>query len=178
MPTKIGSPKNRLTSTNITSTLLHLPRGEDVDATAKKLLARLEDLEVSRWQVNQELRAVRTALSVAGVRPGDHDTFLDRRENEYYSRQAFVGMTLGEACQRILYDFKERWLSKTQIEYLIERGGYRFSTENRRNSVGVTLQRIAENGKCQVERMRGAKGNRYRWISRFRRLAKSKKPLT
>jgi hypothetical protein len=145
-----------------------------VDATAKKLLAKQDELERTRWRIEQELRAVRMALNLAGVRPGDSTAKMDHREGEYYVQHTFAKMTLGEACETILKDFGEQWLSKSQIEYLIVRGGYQFSAKDSKNSVGVTLQRLAEGQKCAVQRTRGAAGNRYRWISRFPRAAEDK----
>lgn len=162
-------PKNRLTSTNSIDTVLHAVIGESVDATAKRLLAKQDELERTRWRIDQELRAVRMALNLAGVRPSDYTDKLDRHEVDYIAEQAFQKTTLGEACEKILKDFKDQWLNKSQIEYLITRGGYQFSAKDSKNSVGVTLQRLADNKKIDVERTRGASGNRYRWISRFPR---------
>lgn len=174
MPTT-ATRKNRLTSNNAIGTLSQVPAGDGVDATSKKLLAKQDELERARWKIDQELRAVRMALNLVGVRPSDSTDRLDHRESEYYVEHTFTKMTLGEACERILKDFNEQWLSKSQIEYLITRGGYQFSAKDSKNSVGVTLQRLADSGKCGVERVRGARGNRYRWISRFPREKKDEK---
>jgi hypothetical protein len=54
------------------------------------------------------------------------------------------------------------YLTKTQVEYLAKRGGYKFSTADSKNSVAVTLRRLATEGKIEAQRIRGAAGNKYR----------------
>jgi len=150
--------KNCLTCTNLISTLVH------VDATATKLLKQLDALEKDKIRLTRQIESIRIALSLAGIKPGKVSSMPSSEELDYRLNNTFAGMSLTEACLRILQDHKDEWLSKSQIEYLILRGGYKFSTSNSKNSVGVTLQRIKDDGKCEVERVRGAHGNRYRWL--------------
>ncbi len=156
--------KNRLTCTNSISTVVRVRESEDVDATARKLVQRMEELEQESWRIQSELSSIRIALSVAGIKPGKHKRLPDKHEIDYAIQRAFEDKSLRECCQVILKDHSDEWLSKSQIEYLIVRGGYKFSTKDSKNSVGVTLQRMKDEGKCEVERTRGAHGNRYRWL--------------
>jgi hypothetical protein len=154
------NPGNRLTCTSTISTLVH-----DVDATTKKLLKQLESLEWEKARIGRDIDSIRTALSLAGVKPPNKFKWLpSTQESNYRTRHTFADMSLAEACLMILKDHKSDWLSKSQIEYLIVRGGYKFSTKDSKNSVGVTLQRLKDDRKCEVERVRGAHGNRYRWL--------------
>jgi hypothetical protein len=166
--------KKRLTCTNEYATLQHWRAESDVDATAKKLVEKVNRLEDERFRINQEIHGIITALRAVGVNPTKYNAFPDAHETEYHMRQVFASTTLTQGCQRILQDHKDQWLTKSQIEYLIARGGYQFSAKDATNSVAVTLQRLANSGKCNVERVRGSLGNRYRWITRFPRNAEEK----
>ena len=107
------------------------------------------------------------ALKLAGITP-EISTIAsaeDTRETEYAWREPFKEGTLTEACERVLQDYSSKWLTKSQVEYLITRGGYRSTAKDAKNSVDVTLRRLAENGKCDAKRVRGSRGNTYRWIS-------------
>jgi len=74
----------------------------------------------------------------------------------------FEGMSPRESCDAILEDHRGQWFSKSDIKYLIMRVGYRFTTDDARNSVGLTPQRMKDDDRCEVKRVRGARGNRYR----------------
>jgi len=151
-----------------------------VDATAKSLLRQLQELEREDWRIREKMKAIHTALGLAGIKPevGQVSWGQDPREIEYAVREPFAETTLIEACEQVLKDYADQWLTKSNVEYLITRGGYKSSAKDAKNSVDVTLRRLAEDGKCDVKRVRGAKGNRYRWISRFPREKPDDKPLT
>lgn len=151
--------ENNLTCTNAISTLLL-----DVDATGTKLMQQLENLERERGRITHQIDAIRLALTLAGIKPGNPKVSPSSQEAQYVIKKPFSEMSLPDACLTILKDHKSEWLSKSEIEFLILRGGYKFSTKNSKNSVGVTLQRMKDDGKCEVERVRGAHGNRYRWL--------------
>ena len=148
---------------------------EALDSTTKKLVQRLQELELARRSIDLEARALMTALSVAGIKPshnvgkgvelkgGIFDQLPTPQESAYISKQLFADMSLKKCCEIVLREHKEKWLTKAEIEYLIVRGGYSFSTDNPKNSVGITLRRMAEEGLCEVQRVRGASGNRYRF---------------
>ena len=165
---------NSLTSTSSIGTVS--VEGDKVDATARRLIERLNELAEQRGNLNREERSIMTALAVAGVRP---QGILGKEwpgdlESTYRSKTLFANKSLREACEIILKDqlknhrssptiHKSQWLSKAEIEYLIVRGGYKFATSNSKNSVGITLQRMAEEKLIEVQRVRGQQGNRYRW---------------
>jgi len=152
--------KKRLTSTIHIRTIV---RGkDDVDATAKKLVDKLRQLEMQEWRIKRDRRAIQLALHAAGIRPG-----MDVNSNElsYAQDLPFMNKTLSESCEQILKDSEGQWLTKTQVEYLVVRGGYSFSAKDSKNSVDVTLRRLAVDGKCAADRVRGSRGNRYRWMN-------------
>ena len=153
--------EQHLTCTSSISTLV---QENPVDSTAQKLVKRMKELESEKWRIDRELRALRTALGVAGIKPGKFKDLSTTQELDYVTKQPFRNRTLSECCLHILRDHVDLWLSKAEIEYLISRGGYNFSTKDSKNSVGVTLQRLKDDGRCEVERVRGAHGNRYRWL--------------
>lgn len=150
--------ENSLTCTNTIGTVVH------VDATAKKLVERMQELERQRAHIDSEIRSIRTALSVAGIRTGTSRSGVDSHEALYMMHKPFANMSLRGSCLKVLSDQRSEWLSKSQIEYLILRGGYKFVTKDSKNSVGVTLQRMKDEGLCAVERIRGSHGNRYRFF--------------
>jgi hypothetical protein len=150
--------RNDLTSTNGISTLLL-----DVDATGTKLMQQLENLERERGRISHQIDSIRLALSLAGIKPGKPKISPSSQEVEYVSNKPFSEMSLPDACLKILKDHQTQWLSKAEIEFLIVRGGYKFSTKNSKNSVGVTLQRMKDEGKCDAQTVRGSRGNLYCW---------------
>jgi len=157
--------KKDLTETDSIRTIVQNREGEEVDATAKKLVERMRQLEMEQWRINNELRAIRTALDVAGVKPSyKFKTLSDPTESEYVRNQPFNKTTLAEVCYAILKDYKPEWLTKSQVEYLAIRGGYNFSTTDSKNSIDVTLRRMAGAGKIEADRVRGSRGSRYRFI--------------
>ncbi len=152
----------RLTTGTSTSTLVQVEA--DVDATTRALLERLEALGEMQAKINRERDAIMTALAIAGVRPpGKIESLPSTREATYQVKHSFADKSIRDACAIILKDHKGEWLSKAQIEYLVVRGGYKFETSDTMNSVGITLQRMADEGMCEVQRARGQHGNRYRW---------------
>jgi hypothetical protein len=161
--------KKRLTSTIGYRTVVHVeeePR--KVDATTKSLLRQLQELEREEWRIREKVRAIHTALKLAGIKP-DIKTISswaqDEHEAEYARQEPFAETTLTEACEKVLKDYGDKWLTKSQVEYLITRGGYKSSAKDAKNSVDVTLRRLAGDGRCDVKRVRGSRGNTYRWIS-------------
>jgi hypothetical protein len=160
------APKG-LTCTTTNGTIVPV-EGSEVDATTRRLTGRLKELGEQRSAINREERAILTALAVAGVRPENEilgKEWAGDREQKYQSNNTFADRSLRVSCEIILKDHKGQWLSKSEIEYLIVRGGYKFSTDKTKNSVGITLRRMAEEGLCEVQRVRGQQGNRYRWPS-------------
>lgn len=161
--TKLGKyTRKGLTCTSANGTFVSLDN--EMDTTALKLVQRLKELDEQQNRITRERMAILMALEVAGVKPkGQVKGFPGSQESLYEVNQTFRGRSLPASCEIVLRDHKGQWLSKSEIEYLIVQGGYEFATGNSKNSVGVTLQRMAEDGPCEVERVRGQQGNRYRW---------------
>jgi hypothetical protein len=159
----IADFNNALTCINSISTVVRESGTRDMDATARKLVQRMAELEHERGRIDREIHSLRTALGVAGIKPGKIRSAMGFHEAAYVSKQPFAAMTLPQCCETILKDHRTDWLSKGEIEYLIVRGGYKFNTKASRGSVGIALQRMARDGQCDAERMRGINGNRYRW---------------
>ena len=141
---------------------------DNVDATTKKLIARMEEIDRQIVSLRSERNAITTALSVAGWRPPDASKVIyTKEENDYWREQPFRSMLLTNACLKILRDhakkeeLHEQWLDKNQVEYLVRRGGFPFKTDDPTNSVNVTLRRLAEDGLCQASGGKGSRGIRY-----------------
>lgn len=140
--------------------------GNGMDATALKLVQRLNELNEQQGRIARERTAILTALEVAGVKPkGLVEGLPGSQESRYRLNGTFKGRSLPASCEIVLKDQKGQWLSKSEIEYLIVQGGYEFSTGNPKNSIGITLQRMADEKLIEVQRVRGQQGNRYRWPS-------------
>src|SRR5271157_4061529 len=114
---------NSLTCINSIDKLIHDKGTRDVDATARKLVQRMAELEHERGRIDREIHSIRTALSVAGIKPGKFKSGVGFHETNYVSKQPFADMTLTRCCEKILKDHRTDWLSKGEIEYLIVRGG-------------------------------------------------------
>lgn len=138
---------------------------ESVDATTRKLLRRLEQIEMEQARLRIEHQAITTALGVAGVvLQGFTGEVSTQIENEYEGRQPFAKESLTDACLRVLRDQAGMWLTKAQVEYLVTRGGYKFSTGNPKNSVKITLRRLAHAASPRCEVRASKQGNQYRSI--------------
>ena len=143
---------------------LSVHKRDGMDATSKKLLKRLDDLDRQIATLRVERTAITTALSVAGLRPpAAHSAIYTHEENDYLREQPFKSMSLTDCCLKVLRDHAEKdeaheqWLDKNQVEYLVQRGGFVFKTGNATNSVNITLRRLAEAGYCEAH---GGKGSR------------------
>ncbi len=141
-----------------------------MDATTKKLIARMEEIEHKIAALRSERNAITTALSVAGWRPPDaNKTIYTHEETDYWLRRPFKSMSLTDACLKVLRDhankeLHEQWLDKNQIEYLVRRGGFQFRADDSTNSVNVTLRRLAEGGLCQASGGKGRRAMRYHFL--------------
>lgn len=147
---------------------LNLLEHDNVDATTKRLVARMQEIDNQRAALRRERDAITTALSVAGWRPNDaHKTIYTLQESEYQSEQPFRTMSLTDACLKVLRDhagkdeIHEQWLDKGQVEYLVTRGGYDFKTDDATNSVNVSLRRLAEHGYAEAHSGKGSRPTRY-----------------
>ncbi len=139
----------------------------NVDATTKKLMKAIQELDWKIAALKRDRDAAYTALALAGVRPKTDRPLRvpSSREIDYANQQPFTDMTLSKACLRVLKDHKGEWLTKTNVEYLVARGGYKFDTDDPGNSVGITLRRLADQDeRVEVERIRGSKGSTYRYV--------------
>jgi hypothetical protein len=132
-----------------------------MDATAKKLIEKMADIQRQIGELRRQSYALSTALEAIGMRVEDDDPFCDPSDAEYAQNRPFAHTTLVAACKRILRDHRGKTLTKTQVEYLAAIGGYQFETDDSKNSVDVTLRRLADVGFCEVDRQKGPEGNKY-----------------
>jgi hypothetical protein len=132
---------------------------EKVDLVTKRLVDRLNEIERQKLALDREAESITTALEIAQVRPKQDP--LEVQESRLAVSQPFAGMSLVETCKTILESYAGQELTKTQVEYLAVRGGYKFSTADPKNSVQVTLRRLADDGYCKSTHIRGRSGNRY-----------------
>jgi hypothetical protein len=155
-----GIDKNRLTCTSYVRTMY-----EVMDATARKLVETMAALRRQIAELQQQEKSIKVALESAGFRSKKFgqvgwwpDDCLDDR---YALEQPFREMTLVNACKKIISDNTTFAFTKDQIEYLAVVGGYPFLTEDRKNSIDVTMRRLARNGFCEIVRGKGQTPNQY-----------------
>jgi hypothetical protein len=129
-----------------------------MDETIGELVRKLRQLEIDRANLDADIQSIEKALELIGVKPPDD---IETEEREYVRKRPFRKMSLVDACLRVLKDSEYEWLTKSQVEYLVSRGGFESSAKDRKNSVDVTLRRLFSEGKCAME-SRGRLGNRYR----------------
>ena len=134
-----------------------------MDATAKRMVNMLMDMEREIARLKCAAQPVREILESLGLRSSRFDSFmLDETHDAKYARELpFAKMTLVDACKQILTDLSSFPLSKSQIEYLATMGGYAFATEDSKNSVDVTMRRLAKDGFCEIHRRDGSTENWY-----------------
>jgi hypothetical protein len=152
---------NPLTESNASGTLV-----QPMEASVKKLMKRLEEIEREEWKLSRERHSIQTALTVIGValRKDGQAHLPSSKEQWYRANQPFKKSSLTDACMTVIRDHHKDWLNKNQVEYLVARGGYDFKTGDTKNSVHVTLRRLADEGKIRATRVRGSQGNTYRYV--------------
>ena len=137
-----------------------------MDATALALVKKLHKIERQIREWEDDAQSIKTALELIGIKPEDHPLFPETREDEYALKRPFAHKGLIDSCKRILTDHPNQPFTKSHVEYLVTRGGYKFETENPKNSVDVTLRRLAADGFCKAERIRGSAGSTYTWVGK------------
>lgn len=152
------------------SCTLNVLETDTVDATIKKMLKRLAEIDELRHSLRQERDHITAALASIGYRPPNAAAnFYTREEGEYGAKQPFKNMSLTDACLKVLKDRSrkepaEQWLDKNQVEYLVVRGGYEFKTEDSLNSVNITLRRLASDGYCEMHAGKGSRSSRFKFV--------------
>jgi len=137
----------------------------DMDSTVKKLLRKLEEIDLDMMRLKSDRESIVKALGFAGVTPPGPAANISREaEARYQGGKPFEAESLGNACLRVLRDHKGAWLTKAQIEYLVTNGGYPFTAKNPRSSVKITLRRLVIDGRCQVRST--PQGNTYGWAAK------------
>ena len=161
--------KKCLTCTACSRTLYDIVRTAlEMDATAKKLIEALATARRQIAALEQQARSISAALEAAGLRASELDfTLGEPRDKTYAETLPFKTISLVNTCKQILYDNQSLPLDKSQIEYLASIGGYPFSTDDSKNSVDVTMRRLAGQGLCEIfpaddlRQPKGRKGNCY-----------------
>jgi hypothetical protein len=154
--------KKRLTCTTYARTLYEVIK--TMDASSRQLIETLADLRRKIADFERQADGIKTALETLGYRQPLLDlAWGDALDVKYAKEQPFTHCSLVDACLKIFAAQRiTDYLTKSQVEYLAVVGGFPFSTKNRKNSVDVTLRRLAEQEALEVERVGGHIGNRYR----------------
>jgi hypothetical protein len=154
--------KKSLTCTMYARTLYDVVKR--MDATSRQLMEMLADLRRKIADLERQADSVKTVLESLGYRQPILDRMWgDALDVKYAKEQPFAHGSLVDACMRIFADQRiTDYLTKSQVEFLAVVGGFPFSTKDRKNSVDVTLRRLAEQGVLEVEHAGGHTGNRYR----------------
>jgi hypothetical protein len=154
--------KKRLTCTMYARTLYDIIK--NMDATSRQLMEMLADLRRKIADLERQADSVKTVLESLGYRQPMLDAMWgDALDVKYAKERPFAHGSLVDACMKIFADQRiTDYMTKGQVEYLAVVGGFPFSTKNRKNSVDVTLRRLAEQEVLEVERTGGQVGNRYR----------------
>ena len=132
-----------------------------MDATAKKLVEKMREIQRQIGSLQRQSYALESTLDAIGMRIEDDVPWEDSWDIKYAKNSPFASTTLVATCKNILVDHAGKELTKSQVEYLAAIGGYKFDAEDSKNSVDVTLRRLAEGGFCDVGRQRGPEGNKY-----------------
>jgi hypothetical protein len=136
-----------------------------MDVAIKRIAEKYAEIQRQIRVLTREAESIKQTMALIGYRPEYlSEVFADSdpsQDEQYAEKLPFKHTTLVKACKQILVDHKFQWLTKNQVEYLASMGGYEFSTDNPKNSVDVTLRRLASHGFCEVEN--NLQGNKYRW---------------
>jgi hypothetical protein len=134
-----------------------------MDATSARLTERLREISKQVRALQREQQTIKKALEIAGINPAEYSEQKEMgpHDLEYMLDIPFEAMSLTDTCLRILADHQGQELTKSEIENFAEMGGCQFKTKNPKNSVAGTLRRLAEEGRCQVRRVKGPQGSKY-----------------
>jgi len=160
-----SAEKNNLTCSTENATVLLIARAlATMEETIKKIVEKYQDIQRQIRVLTRSAESLKDSLRLIGYRPEYVGAILGegKSQDERYAEELpFKHATLVQACKQVLRDHSPEWLSKTQVEYLVSMGGFEFSTSNRKNSVRITLDRLASNGFCNIDH--DLRENRYRW---------------
>jgi len=160
-----GNTENPLTMTNHAHTIDE--ESKKMEPGLKKLLDRRTLLRRQRVATDQELSAIEKALEImqfASDNPGGYEEL----EQDFRETRPFAGKSLADACLMLLHDCEsvglwERsiWIDKSEVEHLLNVGGFQFGKGNPTNSIEVTLRRLAAQGRCSVQKRGGPHSSKY-----------------
>jgi hypothetical protein len=144
---------------------LSIREHDDVDATTKKMLKRMEEIDALSSALREERDHITSALLAVAYEPSKAaPVAYSRKETEYAMRKPFRNTSLTDACLKVLKDHFEEWLDKNQVEELVARGGYESKAEHTTNSIHVTLRRLTVDGYCESHSGRGSRTTKYRFL--------------
>jgi len=159
------NPKLSLTETNNVRTID--AEDQNMEPGLKKLLDRKEVLQRQKIAVSQELDAIEKALDIMGFAADNAGGYRDLEE-QYAKEKPFKGKRLTEACLALMEDCGSvglwghpLWIDKSEVEHLLQIGGFQFGKGNPTNSVEITLRRLAAQGKCAVRKRGGPHSSKY-----------------
>jgi hypothetical protein len=139
-----------------------------VDPTTRKMLARIDELDAEMARLGKERHSIFVTLGSIGYRQPDAKINIPTSlEAKYQNGKPFSNMTLTDACLTVLRDqakakeTHDQWLDKTQIEYLVVRGGYKFEAADSVNSIHVTLRRMLRDGLINASKGKGSRSSKY-----------------
>lgn len=161
-----NTQQNPLTCSINSATLLSIARAfVTMEETVKKIVEKYQEIQQEIRKLTRSAESLKDSLTLIGYRPEYIHSILlgdGKGQDEKYAEELpFKHSKLVEACKKVLQDHNSDWLTKTQVEYLVSMGGFEFSTRNRKNSVRITLDRLASSGFCEVDH--DLHENRYRW---------------
>ncbi len=144
---------------------LSIREHDDVDATTKKMLKRMEEIDALSSALRDERNHITSALLAVAYEPSSSTRDLSsRKETEYAMRKPFRRTSLTDACLKVLKDHSEEWMDKNQVEELVARGGYESKAEHATNSIHVTLRRLTVDGYCESHSGSGSRTTKYRFL--------------
>jgi len=138
---------------------------DDLDATTKKMLKRMEEIDALSKALREERDHITSALLAVAYEPSQGGrAAYSVKETEYAMRKPFRNASLTDACLKVLKDHFEEWLDKNQVEELVAQGGYESKAEHTTNSIHVTLRRLTVDGYCESHSGRGSRTTKYRFL--------------
>ena len=138
---------------------------DDLDATAKKMLRRIDQIEGLSVALREERNRITIALlSAACFLSAEQQPIYTQQDPESSIKKPFRHISLTDACLRVLKEHSNEWLDKNQIAYMVATGGYAFKSAHATNSVHVTLRRLVQDGYCEAYEGTGSRTTKHRFL--------------
>ena len=137
-----------------------------VDATKRRIKQTINAIERKMRVLHEQRETLRDMLKITGIDMDEEDVPTPTVNVLDYIDLPFEGMTLVDACKKIMTDHPGQVLTKAYIERTVKMGGYQFTATDTRNSIEVTMRRLVRDQFCEARRVPGSRAHEYAYVEK------------